>query len=375
MADVTTVIATAVIPEPQTTSSSEEESRRIKAQHKFVDQEQLARDLDALKKEEERQWWKQKEEHARLAKAASEHGWSDQWQKTRELHGFLLSRDADFDDFQERKAREEASQGGANDLWLWLRRREKALRDEGEHNQESWDSLYLRRRKGEAIAMRVRERERRSTFGGEETKTLAKARRELLETSRQSVISAATKEAERRAKGEAQWKSVQVARAKQIAAKEGIGSFLARRKDEIYEGDQRERARKLALKEMKRKARHAEGKERWKLVNEERMRAERDAQEKLRQQKKDHRDFYKAKFAEDSRLKQRDKREVEELEARKAEAHAQREKVAAVRQAERTRQAAEELEQLRLMIGVKKVEHVAAHAEPTRVIAPPPMLN
>jgi hypothetical protein len=141
---------------------AEEADKLGRAVHQRKKAEKLLREKEEAKEAEEKRWLKRQEEKQRFA--AAHHLLWEEEKRQDHVTGMKMvySRDADFDDFKMREAKRSQHRQDEHDLWVWMARREKSVREQQERDEATWERDRINRRKMEEIAKRRRQRNRRS---------------------------------------------------------------------------------------------------------------------------------------------------------------------------------------------------------------------
>lgn len=247
--------------------------------HKALREQQQALEKQ---QQEERRWRKRQEDKRRFTQA--QRAWFDEELTSHrpgdEKKGMIISRDADFSDFQTRWAKEQEHARNAADTIAWRAKKEKQAREEYDEKMAGKDAEYWNRRSAEQEAMRAHERSRRKDEAAEAQSQWTRARREQEQAAQQQNHDAASREIMRRRRGESEWQQLTASRIQADRKRHSTRTFLDSRTDDIFERDQTTRAALRAAREAKHKRRLAEGKGRIRELAEERAAAERAEHQK-----------------------------------------------------------------------------------------------
>lgn len=196
-----------------------------------------------------------------------------------------LSRDATFDDFQERlEARRQHDEKGA-DLADWMTVREKRMREELEELAAGLSEQTRERRSREAAAMRERERARRAAETATAHAVEEAARRRLNEDTRSRAAALAHVDEERRKMGVAAFQKIEEEHQRVEAHRRSSQQFISARKESNVQSHERAKVYARAVKEAKGKAQLTDARARMRRVDAERkasVRTDKDRQEQQR---------------------------------------------------------------------------------------------
>lgn len=274
----------------------------------------------------------------------AQRAWFDEeltsYRPTDEKTGLIVSRDADFEDFKKRWAKEQRQARDELALVNWLSKKEKVEREQHEQDVASWEGEYWRKRTAEAEKMRQRERARRQAERAETDARWLKARKELEDAAQQQTNDAEKREAMRRARGEAEWRQITEARQRADALAK---SRALLNNDDVFKRSMQAKQRREAQAEKAERRAKRESKNAFKKMAEERAAAERAEQQKRLEARRQFHEAQRRRSAERELDREKAAREADEREAGDALRRAARLKDEARQSSDRARQAQDEL--------------------------------